>query len=114
MTETARTHVSVHARAEWPAVLDVVRAQPMPRPSMHAIVEGLAPGALPEGLEVTAIAGCACCTGQLALRVTLARLMRCAPPERLFIVVGDARHVPTVRTALADAQWAARLVLLDP
>ena len=42
--------------------------------------------------EVHAIAGCACCSGQVALRVTLVRLLR-SRPDRIALVVADPAHV---------------------
>ena len=51
--------------------------------------------------------GCVCCIGQLALRVTLNRLLR-QHPERLFLAISDVVHIDAL-TALLQAppydQW---------
>jgi G3E family GTPase len=53
--------------------------------------------------------GCVCCIGQLALRVTLNRLLR-QHPERLFLAISDAAHMDAL-TALLQAppydRWIA-------
>lgn len=84
------------------------------------ILEGLADGKceLPSGadaalLKVVRIApGCICCTGSLTMRVTLNRILR-HPPQRLFIGLADARHLPDIRKFLGAPPYDRLLTLTD-
>ena len=79
------------------------------------ILEGLPSGnpALAEqpGLHISRIApGCLCCTGNLAMRVTLNRILR-KPPQQLFIGLATSDHVDNLRSFLAQAPYNALLEL---
>lgn len=63
------------------------------------------------GIERHALVGCACCAGSLALRVTLARLIRRGGYARLLVVVADESHRAGVVGVLTEAQFAPHLVL---
>ena len=45
-------------------------------------------------------AGCACCLGALALRTTLARVLRQGPWQRLFLLLSPAAHPAAILDAL--------------
>ncbi len=71
--------------------------------SEHAavIVEGgFADFTVPDRVVVERIAGCPCCVGQVALRVTVARLLRRHRPQHLLLLLSSADHVERVRRLL--------------
>ena len=80
------------------------------------ILEGLPSGntsALPPApdLVVVRIApGCFCCTGNLAMRVTLNRILR-HPPGRLYISLASSGHVDSVRVFLSAPPYNELLKL---
>jgi G3E family GTPase len=82
------------------------------------ILEGLPDGKseLPCGsdealLKVVRIApGCICCTGSLTMRVTLNRVLR-HPPQRLFISLANATHLPDIRKFLSTPPYDRLLML---
>jgi hypothetical protein len=70
--------------------------------------------AAPDGVIVNRIAaGCVCCIGQIALRVTLTRLLRAHRPARLLLLLTSGEHIDRVRKMLGDGQFAALLRLSD-
>lgn len=89
-----------------------------PRVSNAAIVEGLPDGrALLEtaaeqlSLQVVRVApGCACCTGNLTMRVTLNRLLRQAP-TRLYLSIANASHKSQIAAFLQENQYQKHLQL---
>jgi len=110
-----RIPVQVCLRAQWPS-----QGWPVPAHERWAVLgDGvfgaslLATGAQASGLERHALLGCACCTGNLALRVTLGRLIRRGGYDRILVVVADADHRAGVLNVLEEAQFAPHLVL-DP
>ena len=64
------------------------------------------------GLDRHGLFGCACCAGNLALRVTLGRLIRRGGYARVLIVVADESHRAGVLAVLGEAQFAPHLTLL--
>lgn len=107
--------VQVCSRAQWPA-----QGLAVPAHERWAVLSdgvfgaGLfAADAQTPGLEHHALLGCACCAGNLALRVTLGRLIRRGGYARILVVVADADHRAGVLTVLEEAQFAPHLVL-DP
>lgn len=68
---------------------------PLLHPSSHLFVERIAPG-------------CFCCIGQLAMRVTLHRLLR-RQPDLLFIAINDINHVQKLTLHLQSEQYLLRL-----
>lgn len=74
------------------------------------LLEGLPAGQLilenTEYLSVERIApGCFCCIGQIAMRVTLHRLLR-QELVHLYIAIHDAQHLPSLRDSLSHPQYA--------
>jgi hypothetical protein len=49
--------------------------------------------------------GCFCCIGQIAMRVTLNRLLR-QGLSHLFIAMNDAEHLPALNTSLSSPTYA--------
>lgn len=68
---------------------------PLLQSSSHLFVERIAPG-------------CFCCIGQLAMRVTLHRLLR-RQPDLLFIAINDINHVQKLTLHLQSEQYLLRL-----
>lgn len=89
-----------------------------PQVANAAIIEGLPDGqafleasAERLSLQVVRVApGCPCCSGNLTMRVTLNRLLRCAP-ARLYLSLADASHKPQVAAFLQEKQYQAHLQL---
>ena len=74
------------------------------------LLEGLPAGQLilqnTAYLSVERIApGCFCCIGQIAMRVTLHRLLR-QDLAHLYIAIHDAQHLPSLRDSLSQPQYA--------
>ena len=66
--------------------------------------------AAPADVAVTRIAaGCACCVGQVPMRVALVRTLRAARPESLLILVSDDNHLGRLRSLLADGSMGVQL-----
>lgn len=84
------------------------------------IAEGLASanGALQvleaeEQLQIFRIApGCPCCSGNLTMRVSLNRILR-RPPQRLYLSLASAAHLPQIRNFLQEAQYQSLLSLTE-
>ena len=110
-----RIPVQVCSRAQWPA-----QGLAVPAHERWAVLSDgvfgaglLAADADTPGLEHHALLGCACCAGNLALRVTLGRLIRRGGYTRILIVVIDPDHRAGVLKVLEEAQFAPHL-MLDP
>jgi len=58
---------------------------------------------------VEAEPGCACCVGQVSLRVALTRLLREARPERLFVELTEPAHLARALQVFASP-WLAPVV----
>ncbi|HSD42942.1 MAG TPA: GTP-binding protein [Burkholderiales bacterium] len=56
--------------------------------------------------------GCVCCTGQIALRVGLTRLLREARPARLFVELDAASHLPAVLENFRNP-WLAPVLAIE-
>lgn len=68
----------------------------------------------PQGVPIVGLAaGCPCCTGSLALRVTLARAIRRVRPKSLLLLVASAEHLPSLRRVLADGELGVRFEVDD-
>lgn len=88
--------------------------------STVVIAEGIAgPGASLHSLEaqqqlqIFRIApGCPCCSGNLTMRVTLNRALR-KPPQRLYLSLASAGHLPQIRSFLQEAQYQSLLSLCE-
>jgi G3E family GTPase len=64
-------------------------------------------------LQVFRIApGCPCCSGNLTMRVTLNRILR-RPPQRLYLSLASAAHLPQIRNFLQEAQYQSLLSLSE-
>lgn len=87
-------------------------AQAAPACSTALILEGLPDGSsrLDEllsspGFHLARIApGCLCCTGNLTMRVTLNRMLRCKP-EKLFIGLATDSHIDQIRLFLSQSPY---------
>ncbi len=81
-----------------------------------AIIEGFAGiGVLTDGLApstdlqlIHLAAGCLCCTGQLAMRVTLNRLLR-NQPDQIYLSLANSEHLTGVINFLKEDQYHRRL-----
>ena len=81
-----------------------------------AIIEGIpGTGALDSGLPssndlqlVHLAPGCPCCTGQLAMRVTLNRLLR-QQPDEIYLSLANTEHLAGVINFLQEDQYRERL-----
>lgn len=65
------------------------------QPSPHLLVERIAPG-------------CFCCIGQIAMRVTLNRLLR-RQLDVLFIAINDINHIQALLLSLQTDAYSHRL-----
>ncbi len=72
---------------------------------------GAVTSAAPGLVVAVAPASCPCCTGQLAFRVALNRLLRSARPQRLLVELGHHRHDATALEALAGSAYQGVLRL---
>lgn len=58
---------------------------------------------VPAGVAVLRLApGCACCTGQLPLRVTLTRLLRERRPRSVLLLIATDAHLNRIETMLRE------------
>ncbi|MBI1891310.1 MAG: GTPase [Burkholderiales bacterium] len=90
-----------------------------PALSIAVIVEGLPDGSTAlndaalthPALSVIRIAsGCACCIGNLVMRVTLNRVIR-QSPDRLFISIANQAHLERIRSFLLQEPYGQCLSL---
>ena len=66
-----------------------------------------------ERLQIFRIApGCPCCSGNLTMRVTLNRILR-RPPQRLYLSLASAAHLPQIRNFLQEVQYQSLLSLSE-
>lgn len=89
-----------------------------PGQKIAVILEGLPDGSTPlqneSLLQLQRIApGCFCCIGNLALRVTLNRLLR-QHPARLYLSVASDAHLPQLEQLLQQAPYAQLLLAEAP
>ena len=80
-----------------------------------AILEGLPEGeftllAFPDLALHRLAPGCMCCIGNLAMRVTLNRVLRQAP-ERLYLALSDAEHLAKIIEFLRQDAYRERVRL---
>ena len=77
----------------------------------------LAEGALfdrsgPPGVPLVGLgAGCPCCIGSVALRVTLARTLRAFRPDSVLLLLKSAEHLPRLRRLLEGGEMGVRFEL---
>jgi hypothetical protein len=63
----------------------------------------------PQGVPLVGLAaGCPCCIGSVALRVTLGRTLRAVRPEAVLLLLATAEHLPRLRRMLADGELGVR------
>ncbi|RJX33042.1 MAG: GTPase [Oxalobacter sp.] len=83
--------------------------------SLAVILEGGSEisGLFDSAIPVTRLSpACPCCVGNLAMRVTLNRILR-NPPSQLFISIAQAAHLEAVRDALMQAPYDQHLTLTE-
>ena len=70
------------------------------------VAEGVLFGrAGPQGVPLIGLAaGCPCCAGSVALRVTLGRTLRSTRPECLLLLVATVEHLPRLRRMLEQGE----------
>lgn len=95
-----------------------VRALLATRPSHERWVvlveEGSQALTAPPGVTLYQLApGCVCCTGQLTLRVTLARVLRLDRPDRIVLDLAPSAHRAQVDALLRGPAFAGRLSVSD-
>ena len=73
------------------------------------ICEGLFPPVEMEGLAEHVVSGCVCCVGQLALQVTLGRVLRHEKPQRIVLYLSQVEHLERLKQQLATGAWAQHL-----
>ncbi|MCU6434182.1 GTPase [Undibacterium sp. Jales W-56] len=91
------------------------RQTPASDTRIAVILEGLPGGDpllndLPNLLLQRIAPGCMCCIGNLALRVTLNRLLR-QQPAQLFIGIASSEHLEQIHAFLSQAPYADLLQL---
>ncbi len=63
----------------------------------------------PQGVPLVGLgAGCPCCSGAAALRVTLTRTLRALRPEAVLLLVSSAEHLPRLRQLLEGGSLGVR------
>lgn len=86
-----------------------------PHAKVALVLEAMAPTGVPDapsgfrGSVHVLAPGCPCCVGNLALRVTLARILRLEQPEHLVIGLVDGSHQSSLRERLSEPPWSERL-----
>ncbi len=55
---------------------------------------------------------CPCCVGNLAMRVTLNRILR-HPPSQIFVSIAQLAHLDAVRDALMQSPYDQHLTLTE-
>lgn len=103
--------VHVFDRSDHAALAGLLAERPAGEAWAVIVDGGIVAPEIPDGVEVLAIAGCACCTGQLVLQVTLARLIRRRAHARIVVLARGGEHLARTRAAMADARYAGRLHL---
>lgn len=109
-----QTQDSVDSRPSSPPLAN----SPVERPHTVLILEGLSDGVQrfpvdQKGVHAIRIApACPCCLGNLAMRVTLNRVLR-HPPACLFISLASTAHLEQFRTFLASAPYDTHIDLGD-
>lgn len=103
------------SKADTAALLERLMAERPPRETWAALVSARGTSG-PEPRRGVAIArldgGCVCCTGQLALRVALTRLLRAARPARLFIELDAPSHLRAA-LKLLRGPWLAPVLAIE-
>ncbi len=79
------------------------------RPHWVGLVNGRGLAAAAPNLRALP-AGCPCCTGRVALQVTLVRALRETGAQRAFVELPGPEHAANLEKVLADAPLAAALV----
>ncbi len=111
---TAATLV-IGARASLREVAIAQNIANTPTSSIAVILEGMPDGTSclesSSTILISRIApGCFCCIGNLTLRVTLNRILRC-PPARLYISLAQVTHLDQLRLFLTEAPYDTLLAL---
>ena len=70
-----------------------------------------APGVAEGDVVVRDVAGCICCSGQVAVRTALIALIRAAKPQRLFIEASSAAEPETLLSVLREPGIAPAVAL---
>ena len=105
-----RAAIHVAAPAEQQAQLDAWLAQPAGGRRAVIAESGFLPLEAPEDVPLARLApGCACCVGQVPLRVTLTRMLRAHRPDNILLLLASAQHLARVRALLADGSLGVRL-----
>lgn len=92
--------------------VDALRTFLLGKPDMERwsiICEGLFPPVEMEGLAEHVVSGCVCCVGQLALQVTLGRVIRHEKPQRIVLYLSQAEHLERLKEQLSTGPLAQRL-----
>jgi hypothetical protein len=67
----------------------------------------------PATVAIAHVVGCPCCTAQVALRVTLTRLLRSRRPAHLLLLQADGTHLDRIRNMLGSGPFADALHLIE-
>ena len=99
------------ALRDWLTTLADLSCQSRERPVTAVIAEGVFTAlAAPAGVVIEQVAaGCVCCVGQIALRVTLTRVLRKHRPTQLLLLLASGEHIDRVRLMLQEDQFATVL-----
>jgi hypothetical protein len=110
--------VQVIGLSQRPHFAELLAARPAGQ-TWSVIVEGLwRPAGLDDadmpakGIDVRHLGACACCMGNAALRVALARIIRHVRPQRLFMLCATDDHLASVVQTLQDEQYSTHLRVL--
>jgi G3E family GTPase len=122
MSETHKSRVHVLCGRPGPARAQALDAllRILPETSrVVAVLEGMPADGVPETALIHSqtepiathvlAAGCPCCSGALALRVTLARIVQREQPDEIVIGLIDAAHVGDLKRLLTGPSWQGHL-----
>ena len=68
-------------------------------------------GGVDDGVTVREVAGCACCSGHIALRTTLVKLIRETRPQRVFIETSSAADPATLSAMIQETELSRAVEL---
>jgi hypothetical protein len=103
------------ALRDWLATQADLSYQDREQPVAAVIAEGVFTAlSAPAGVVIEQIAaGCVCCVGQIALRVTLTRVLRKHRPTTLLLLLASGEHIDRVRRMLQEDHFATVLRLSE-
>ncbi|HEU4622135.1 MAG TPA: hypothetical protein VFS42_07905 [Burkholderiaceae bacterium] len=102
--------LAVFTRDEHEALHEALSARPADQ-HWRVLVEGMLPIAPLQSLDPIVFSGCACCTGQIALKVLLQRLLRTRRLDRIVLLLSSSEHLTQALDVLRDPQYVKWLTV---